>query len=97
MLEFHGYISEQKPTTKRSRFRLLQLADFSQFNVAEDVIRELCTWRYKSAQCGSTGSAAACPKRFIDCKDATRAAQERFNGVLASAPASAVVNVRRRL
>jgi hypothetical protein len=93
MLEFHGYLSEQKPTDEEVSFRLLQLADVAQFNVADDVVGELCTWRYKSAQCGSTGSAAACPKRFIDCKDATRAAQERFNGVLSPAPSNTVANV----
>jgi hypothetical protein len=91
--EFHGYLSEQAPDDEQATFRLLQLADVAQFNVAEDVVSELCTWRYKSAQCGSTGSAATCLKRFSDCIDATRAASERFNGVLTPPPANAVVNV----
>lgn len=92
MLEFHGCLFEQAPDDDECSFRLVQLSDVAQFNVADDVVSELCTWRYKSAQCGSTGSAATCPKRFTDCKDATRAAQERFNGVLNPAPTNAVTN-----
>jgi hypothetical protein len=92
MFDFYGYLSEQRPGDEEVGFRLLQLADVTQFSVADDVVGELCTWRYKSAQCGSAGSAAACPKRFSDCIDATRAASERFNGVL-TAPSTTIVNV----
>src|SRR3954465_2942735 len=90
MLEFHGYLSEQKPGEEEASFSLLQLDDVAQFSVSEEVISEMCRWRFKSAQCGSTGSATICKKRFPDCADATRAATERFNGILSAPPPSAV-------
>ena len=90
--QFHGYLSEQQPGEEEAVFRMLQLSDWTEFNIAEDVVSELCTWRYKSVQCGSTGTATSCPKRLTDCQDPTRAAQERFNGVLLVPPASAIVN-----
>src|SRR5260370_32363232 len=49
MDEFHGYISEQNPTEDECSFRILQLFDPAQYDVADDVISELCTWPYKSA------------------------------------------------
>src|SRR3954470_9303584 len=90
MLDFYGYLSEQKAGEEEASFRLLQLDDVAQFSVAEEVISEMCSWRFKSAQCGSTGSAVVCKKRFIDCSDATRLATERFNGILSAPPPSAV-------
>src|SRR5262249_2990744 len=80
--EFHCYLSEQNPKEEEASFKQLQLFDPAQYFVAADVEVEQCTFRYKSAQCGSSGSAPACPKRLVDCQDATRAAQEHFNGIL---------------
>jgi phage-related protein len=92
IFEFHGTLTEPNPKEEEAIFRMLQLTDVTQFSVAEDVVGELCTWRFKSAQCGSTGSAVVCKKRFIDCSDATRLATERFNGILAPPPSNAIVN-----
>jgi hypothetical protein len=90
MFEFHGYLAEQKPGEEEASFRLLQLDDIAQYNVTEEVISEICSWRFKSAQCGSTGTAVSCKKRFVDCSDATRTATERFNAILSAPPPSAV-------
>ncbi len=83
---FFTYLTEQSPSEDECSFRMLQIFDPAQYDVADDVIGELCTWRYKDAMCGSTGSALTCPKRFIDCIDATRTASERFNGILSIVP-----------
>jgi phage-related protein len=73
--EYHGYLSDQKPSSEEFRFRLLQLMDASQYDVADDPVQDLCTLDYKSAQCGSAGSATDCGKRFkLDCQDATAGA-----------------------
>lgn len=84
--EFHCSLTEQDSKEDEVGFRELQLFDPSQYVVAGDVEVETCTWRFKSLQCGSTGSATGCPKRLIDCQDATRTAQERFNAILTTVP-----------
>lgn len=83
---FHGYLSEQEPKEDQCVFRHLQLFDTSTYDVADDLISELCMWRYKSAQCGSTGSATVCDKLFTTCSAADHAAKERFSGVLSIVP-----------
>jgi hypothetical protein len=88
--EFHGYLSEQSAPEDEFSLRMLQLFDPAQYDIAEDLITDTCSFRYKSAQCGSTGSAGSCSKRFSDCIDATRAASERFDGVLNPAPGPTV-------
>lgn len=93
MFEFDGYLSEQQIGEDEISFRLLQLDDVSQFNVADDVVSELCTWRYKSLQCGSTGAATVCNKQFSTCKDANHNAQERYNGIPTPPPSNALVNI----
>jgi hypothetical protein len=84
--EFHCSLTEQNPKEDEAGFRELQLFDPSQYVLAGDVEVETCTFRFKSAQCGSTGSAVACPKSFIACQDVTRAAQERFNAIQTTVP-----------
>jgi phage-related protein len=84
--EFHCSLTEQESKEDEAAARLLQLFDPAQYVVGGDVEVETCTWRFKSLQCGSTGSATFCPKRLIDCQDATRAAQERFNAILTTVP-----------
>ena len=73
--EFHGYLSEQNPGEEEVVFRLLQLFDVAQFEVADEPYSETCTLRFKSAQCGSASANTTCSKKFADCT-----AQERFNG-----------------
>jgi phage-related protein len=90
MDEFHGYISEQTPGEDEFTFRHLQLFDPAQYDVADDVISDMCTWRFKSPQCGSTGSATVCDFRLSTCQDAQHLAQERFNGVLSIVPTAAI-------
>jgi len=90
--EFHCSLTEQNPKVDEAGARELQLFDPAQYVVAGDVQIELCTWRFKSAQCGSTGSASSCLKRLVqDCQDASRAAQERFNAILTTVPNSIFV------
>jgi hypothetical protein len=84
--EFHCSLSEQNPKEDEVAMRELQLFDPTQYVIAGDVEVEQCTFRFKSLQCGSTGSATGCPKRFIDCKDASRAAQERYPAILTTVP-----------
>lgn len=84
--EFHCSLTEQNPKEDEAGFRELQLFDPTQYVIAGDTQTETCTWRFKSAQCGSTGSATSCAKRLVDCQDATRAAQERFNAILTTVP-----------
>lgn len=90
--EFHCSLTEQNPKEDEAGARELQLFDPSQFVIAGDVQVETCTFRFKSAQCGSTGSATFCPKRLVDCQDATRLAQERFPAILTTVPNSVFVS-----
>jgi hypothetical protein len=84
--EFHCSLTEQNPKEDEAGARELQLFDPTQFVIAGDVEVETCTFRFKSLQCGSTGSATGCPKRLIDCQDATRLAQEHFPAILTTVP-----------
>lgn len=90
--EFHGQISEQNPVEDEFQFRHLQLFDPAQYDAADDVIQDLCTWRYQSAQCGSTGSATTCDFKLSTCQDSQHLAQERFNGVLSIVPVASLFN-----
>ncbi|MGH9579370.1 MAG: hypothetical protein ACRD2R_00125, partial [Terriglobales bacterium] len=92
LMEFHGSLTEVSGDEQEVRGRILQLLDTSQMDLPQDEFSEQCTWRYKSAQCGSAGSAVSCPKDFASCQDATRAAVERFNGILGP-PSSFVTGV----
>jgi hypothetical protein len=84
--EYHCSLSEATPNEDEVSFRLLQLFDPTQYFVADDVVSELCTWRFKSLACGSSGAATVCNKLFTTCKDATHLAPERFNAVLTIVP-----------
>lgn len=88
--EFHGQMFEQNPLEDEFSFRVTQLFDPAQYDVAGDAISELCTFRFKSAQCGSTGSATVCDFRLTTCQDANHLAQERFNGVLSTVPTAGI-------
>ncbi len=80
--EFHCYLTEQNPKEDEVEFREPQLFDPTQYFLASDIETTECTWRFKSPQCGSTGTATACPKTLAACQDPTRTAQERFNAIL---------------
>jgi hypothetical protein len=84
--EFHCSLTEQNPKEDEAGARELQLFDPTQYVIAGDVQAETCTFRFKSAQCGSTGTAVSCPKRLVDCQDASRLAQERFNAIITTIP-----------
>jgi hypothetical protein len=84
--EYHCSLSEATPNEDEVSFRLLQLFDPTQYFVADDVVSELCTLRFKSLACGSTAAGTACDKLFTTCKDANHVAQERFNAVLTIVP-----------
>jgi hypothetical protein len=90
--EFHCSLTEQNPKEDEAGARELQLFDPTQYAIAADVQVETCTFRYQSLQCGSTGSATSCPKRLIDCQDATRLAQERFPAILTTIPNTVFVS-----
>jgi hypothetical protein len=77
--EFHGTLTDQESDEEQATFRLRQLIDGGEYDVPTDTVSEGCTWRYKSAQCGSVNAAATCNKTFADCT--VRGATERFNGV----------------
>jgi len=82
--EFHGYLLNPRADAAEVRFRLRQLFDPNQYDVPDLAVSEHCTWRYKSKQCGSTSSEAACDFTFAAC--VVRAATERFNGVINPPP-----------
>ncbi|HLJ87765.1 MAG TPA: hypothetical protein VKZ53_13145 [Candidatus Angelobacter sp.] len=86
--ELHMTLSEQNPREDEVSFRMLQLFDTSQYDVAGDVQDEICTWRYKSPQCGATDSATSCTKFFSDC--VVHGAVERFNAIVTIVPNVAV-------
>jgi hypothetical protein len=86
MDEFHCSLSEPSPAEDEASFRLLTLLDPSQYFCADDPQGELCSWRFKSAQCGSTADGTVCDKTMPTCQDVHHAAQERFNGILATVP-----------
>jgi len=86
--EQHGTLTEQAGDDEQVQFRLLQVLDPSLFSVPEYDYQVECPWRFKSDLCGSTGSAAACNKSFANCQDASRAAVERYAGILMAPPTS---------
>ncbi|HEY6349600.1 MAG TPA: hypothetical protein VI636_09345 [Candidatus Angelobacter sp.] len=86
MISFQGSLSETTPTEDECSFRFLQLFDTAQFDVNADLISEICPWRFKGVQCGSTGTATICDKLFTTCQASDHAAQERFAGVLYVVP-----------
>lgn len=89
--EFHGFLGEPDVGKQEVTLRCRQLLDTSGQDIPLETVGERCPWapaRYKGKECGSTGSASTCDGTFDQCKDATRAAQERFSGVPASVPAN---------
>lgn len=86
--QYHGTLSEQSTNEVEGQFRHLQLLDL---NVRQQPIHDLqpkCPLTFKSAACGSAGSAVSCNKTMPDCADASRAATERFQGITVAAPES---------
>jgi hypothetical protein len=78
--EFHGYLTKPVVGPTEASFRLLPLLDTNVQNVPAESYIQQCSWRFKGALCGSTGTATHCPKDFPSCEDSSRAAVERFNG-----------------
>jgi len=91
--QFYYSLTEQSPAEDEATFRLLQLFDTVQFDVAADIQADVCTHRFKEPACGSTGSATVCLKRFVDCNDATRLAVERHNAILSIVPNATLVHI----
>lgn len=91
--QFYYSLTEQSPAEDEATFRLLQLFDTVQFDVAADIQADVCTHRFKEPACGSTGSATVCLKRFVDCSDATRLAVERHNAILSIVPNATLVHI----
>jgi hypothetical protein len=86
LMEWHCYVTEPEPKEDEAVLRLVQLFDPSQYSIADRVVSETCDLIYQSLECGSTGSAVSCDKTFPACIASTRAASERFNGVLYMLP-----------
>jgi hypothetical protein len=92
---FDGYFTDQDGDEEQFVFRLAQLLDGQQFEVANELYVETCTLRFKNPRCGSTnGGQTFCTKKLIvvapgpnDCS-----AVERFNGVPNPAPQSIYPN-----
>lgn len=93
--EYHGTLSEQSSNELEASFRHLQLLDTSQRQIPDRDYSVACSLRFKSQSCGSTGSATTCPKTLTACQDASRAAQERFNGITMT-PSESVADVQVR-
>ncbi len=79
--EYHGTLSEQGTDQVEGTFRHLQLLDL---NVRQQPIHDFqvkCPLTFKSDACGSAGAAVSCNKTMSDCQHASRAAQERHQGI----------------
>lgn len=85
--EFHCSVTEPDSDWEEFTFRLTQLQDPNAYVAPSRYYSEQCTWRYKSAPCGSTSGLATCPKTVSAC--AARGARERFNGIPFTTPATA--------
>lgn len=79
--EMHGFATEPRLGREYITVRMLQLMDPSDVDGLPETYQESCSWRFKSAQCGSMGTAATCPKTAAACADPTRNARPRFNGL----------------
>jgi hypothetical protein len=85
--EFQGVLTEPEADDDQVQFRMVQLCDPNQAEIATDVYSETCTLRFKEVRCGSTSPNLTCSKRFIDCT-----AVERFNGTPGVPPGSQQVS-----
>lgn len=85
---FDGYITEPDGNEEEFRYRVPQLLDAQQYDLADDPYSETCTLRFKSDRCASVGVNVICTKRFIPtapgATDCT--AVEHFNGSPNPAP-----------
>jgi hypothetical protein len=85
---FDGYLTEQDGNEEQFMFRVAQLLDAQQYDVADDPYAETCTLRFRNDRCASTGVNTICTKRFVPSgagpNDCT--ALERFNGSPNPAP-----------
>lgn len=75
-----GVLSEQQAGEDVVSWRLIPEYDFSAIALPERDFATTCSWRYKSAPCGSTSGEATCPKDYDSCK--ARGATHRFNGFI---------------
>lgn len=73
-----GRLTDQELRDDAVGFRLISEPDFSTIDAQARNYAQLCTWRFKSAQCGYSGAETACNKTFARCQELSN--QHRFNG-----------------
>ncbi|HWR37695.1 MAG TPA: hypothetical protein VN622_17670 [Clostridia bacterium] len=76
--EFHGRLFEQGRDATEASFRMVQIFDANEYEIADVDYQEGCPLRYKSDMCGSVSGLATCPKKVSDC--VARNNTERFMG-----------------
>jgi len=73
-----GRLTDQELRDDAVSFRLVSEPDYSTIDAQARNYAQLCTWRFKSAQCGYSGSETACNKTFARCQELAQT--HRFNG-----------------
>ena len=78
---FGGSIASVRIERRRAELVMTSGLDPSARRIPERVYSQLCTWKFKSTECGYTGSEfTVCNKSFADCT--ARAQTHRFNGFI---------------
>ena len=78
---FQGKVSACRIERRRADISLMSGLDPTAQKVPERFYSSLCDWKFKSTECGYTGSAfTVCNKTFADCT--ARAQTHRFNGFI---------------
>ena len=73
-----GRLTDQELRDDAVGFRLISEPDYLTIDAQARNYAQLCTWRFKSPQCGYTGGATSCNKTFTNCQ--SHGCQHRFNG-----------------
>ena len=78
---FGGSIASVRIERRRAELVMTSGLDPSARRIPERVYSQLCTWKFKAAECGYTGSGfTVCDKTFANCT--ARAQAHRFNGFI---------------
>ena len=78
---FGGSIASVRIERRRAELVMTSGLDPTARRIPERVYSQLCTWKFKSLECGYTGSEfTVCNKSFADCT--ARAQTHRFNGFI---------------
>ena len=78
---FGGSVASVRIERRRAELVMIAGLDPTARRIPERVYSQLCTWKFKSAECGYTGSEfTVCDKTFADCTARDR--EHSFNGFI---------------